>query len=333
MTRGLRSASRGAALLAAMLTVTLVATFAAAAMWQQWRGVEVETAERARVQSAWILVGALDWTRLILHEDARTGGGDHLSEPWAVPLAEARLSTFLAAQDGAADNDASSGTQDAFLSGDIVDAQSRLNLSSLVVAGAVQPGAHGQFARLFAQLGLPAGQLGSLEQALQRATTGELTEGSDAALMPQQIRQLSWLGVPAASVALLTPFVTVLPNPTPVNLNTASPEVLLAAIDGLDRAGAETLANARETKPFRTLDDVRPLLEPSISLRPGEHSVGSSYFEVRGRLRLGDAVVQEVSLVHRIGTQVNTVWRARSADTTDSAAPLASPTMARDIRP
>ena len=32
----------------AMLTVTLVATFAAAAMWQQWRAIEVETAERAR---------------------------------------------------------------------------------------------------------------------------------------------------------------------------------------------------------------------------------------------------------------------------------------------
>lgn len=36
-----RHTQRGAALLMAMLTVTLVATFAAAAMWQQWRSVEV----------------------------------------------------------------------------------------------------------------------------------------------------------------------------------------------------------------------------------------------------------------------------------------------------
>ena len=85
----------GAALLAAMLTVTLVATMAAAAMWQQWRSVEVEAAERSRVQSAWILSGALDWARLILREDARSGGADHLAEPWAVPLQEARLSTCL----------------------------------------------------------------------------------------------------------------------------------------------------------------------------------------------------------------------------------------------
>ena len=33
----MKTRQRGAALLTAMLTVTLVATFAAAALWQQWR--------------------------------------------------------------------------------------------------------------------------------------------------------------------------------------------------------------------------------------------------------------------------------------------------------
>ena len=84
---------RGAALLLAMLILTLVATMASGMVWQQWRAIQVESAERARTQSAWILSGALDWARLILREDARTGGADHLGEPWAVPLAEARLSS------------------------------------------------------------------------------------------------------------------------------------------------------------------------------------------------------------------------------------------------
>ena len=74
-----------------MLTVALVATFSAAALWQQWRSTEVEAAERARVQSSWVLTGALDWARLLLREDGRTAGLDHLGEPWAVPLQEARL--------------------------------------------------------------------------------------------------------------------------------------------------------------------------------------------------------------------------------------------------
>ena len=91
-----RQAQQGAALLLAMLTVTLVATFASAALWQQWRGVEIETAERSRTQMQWILNGALDWARLILQEDARNGEIDHLSEPWALPLQEARLSSYAA---------------------------------------------------------------------------------------------------------------------------------------------------------------------------------------------------------------------------------------------
>ena len=65
---------QGAALLMAMLTVALVATLAAAGMWLQWRSIEVEAAERQRAQSHWLLLGALDWARIILREDARAGG-------------------------------------------------------------------------------------------------------------------------------------------------------------------------------------------------------------------------------------------------------------------
>ena len=69
------------ALLAAMLTVTLVATIAASAVWQQWRNLEVEGAERTRVQAAWLLLGGLDFSRQVLRQDARVGGPDSLSEP------------------------------------------------------------------------------------------------------------------------------------------------------------------------------------------------------------------------------------------------------------
>ena len=63
-----RRTQRGAALLVAMVLLTVVATLSAAMVWQQWRAVQVEAAERSRSQSAWILVGALDWARLILRE-------------------------------------------------------------------------------------------------------------------------------------------------------------------------------------------------------------------------------------------------------------------------
>ncbi|MEG1201962.1 MAG: type II secretion system protein GspK, partial [Comamonas sp.] len=136
-----RLVQRGAALLAAMLTVTLVATIAASAVWQQWRNLEVEGAERTRVQAAWLLLGGLDFSRQILRQDARvSAGADSLSEPWSVPLAEARLSTFLQATNNQTNvDDSTIDAAQAFLSGAIVDAQARLNIRNLVNGNALDP--------------------------------------------------------------------------------------------------------------------------------------------------------------------------------------------------
>ena len=311
MTRPLRQA--GAALLTAMLTVALVASLASAALWQQWRSVEVEAAERARVQSFWVLTGALDWARLILREDARSGGPDSLSEPWAVPLEEARLSTFLAAdKDTTADSDTSA--SQAFLSGLISDLQARLNVTNLVDNGKVSEPALQAFAKLFEQLGLPPGELAALAENLRQAldTRPENDAASVAPLLPQRVEQLVWLGLSPASLAILRPYITLLPVRTPVNLNTASVTVLYACIPSLDMALAQRLVSARQTTPFRTLAAVTEQLgQLTVPLNEAQQSVNSRFFEVQGRLRLDQTVVQEHSVVQRDGLEVKTLWRDR----------------------
>ncbi|SDM69400.1 general secretion pathway protein K [Oryzisolibacter propanilivorax] len=328
----------GAALLAAMLTVTLVASFAAAALWQQWRATEVEAAERARIQSAWILVGALDWSRLILREDAlaRSGDGtDNLTEPWSVPLAEARLSTFLAAQRGVAQvQDASTDTADAFLSGQISDQQALLNLRNLVQDDAVDAVAYQQFARLFDYLGLSGAELDALARQLQQALQPDAP--ASAPLLPQSAAQLTWWGLPPASAARLTPYVTLLPARTPVNLNTADAVVLWASADGLSMAQAQQLVQAREAQHFKSEADAMRLLGTpragSNGITTATHAVSSRYFEVRGRLRLEGSTVEERSLVLKEGGQARTLWRERGA-LPPAGAPQAGPYNAAPTRP
>ena len=309
-------AQRGAALLMAMLTVTLVATFAAAAMWQQWRSVEVEQAERARVQSAWILTGALDWARLILREDAKGGGPDYLSEPWAVPLEEARLSTFLAAEKGVATVATGDDAMDAFLSGQIIDLQSLLNVNNLVYSGKVsEPWMH-SFTRLFELLGLPPAQLVTLAENLRFAADTSAANRSSpmAPLMPQRVEQLVWLGLPAESVAALEPYITVLPSPTPtpVNLNTATAEVIYAGIDGISMADAQRLVAERDRSPFRSLQDVAKLIGREVAALGNDRvGIASSFFESRGRLRLGQMVVEERSILQRVAIDVIALKRER----------------------
>ena len=161
-----RCVQRGAAIVTAMLTVALVATFAAGSLWQQWRSIEIETAQRGRAQASCILVGALDWARLILREDARTSPYDHLAEPWAVPLEEAKLATFFAT-DGTTTDDKD--ITQAYLSGRITDLQSRLNLRNLVDNGKVSLVALRQFQKLFDLLALPDPELNRFAENLRFA--------------------------------------------------------------------------------------------------------------------------------------------------------------------
>ncbi len=317
---------RGAALLSAMLTVALVASLAASALWLQWRNVEIEAAQRARAQSLWILTGALDWARLILREDARSGGADHLGEPWAVPLAEARLSTFLAAN--ASDTDLGDSAEQVFLSGSIQDLQARLNVFNLVDGGKISPADLRSFARLFAQLGLPSAELSNLAENLRFAldTRTDSSATRRAPLLPQRVEQLGWLGLSPRSLAILAPYITLLPARTPVNLNTASVAVLQACIPGLDLAQAQRLASARQSSHFRSLADASKVItESPPDLNDAQHSVQSRFFEINGRLRMEQTVVQERSVVQREGLQVKTLWRDRGPSTTYAPASATSP--------
>jgi general secretion pathway protein K len=312
---------RGAALLTAMLTVTLVATLASAALWQQWRQVEIESAERGRSQTAWMMTGALDWTRLILREDAISAQGaaaDHLGEPWALPVQESKLSTFLSQDQQWREGDA-----EVFLSGQITDAQSRMNVMNLVEEGQVSPAALARFAALFERLGLPLTELQSLARQLQAAVQAPGANAVNAPasagrpLRPQHTEQLVWLGLSPGTLAALQAHITVLPEATPVNLNTASAEVLSASVPGLDMAMARQALALRERQHWTSLNAAQEALGPAVrQLDDKHHSVKSRYFEVLGRMRIDQVVQQERALVRRDGNQVRMLWRMQSPQIT-----------------
>jgi general secretion pathway protein K len=316
MMRVATRAQRGAALLLAMIIMALVTTVTAAMVWQQTRAVQVESAERARAQAGWILSGALDWARLILREDARTNNQrgkpfDSLDEPWATPFAEARLSTFLAADK---DNNVEGGPE-AFISGSIVDAQSRFNLRCLIdAAGKPDPLQITALQRLANLAGAPGDTASTIAEALRRALAPGGDEGSHGApIKPTKFEDLVWLGLDPATLARLAPWADLLPVTTPVNANTAPREVLLAAIDGLDTGTAERLVQSRQRKPFETLADVQALLPTGITADAVRVAVGSNWFEVSGRLRLEERVLEERSLLQRDNQRVIVRRRERQS--------------------
>jgi general secretion pathway protein K len=296
-----RLGQRGAALLTAMIIVTLVATLATAMVWQQWRAVQVESAERARAQAAWILSGALDYALLILKNTAPASKATTLDGLWATPLAESRLSTFLAVDKSNADDG-----PEAFLSGNIIDAQGRYNLDNLVrVQGPAPPNIVPEELETLRGLCRVLNVDSSVPERIAHALLSVAQHAPDAPLKPLTVAQLTWFGVDAASVQTLRPYVTFLGPNVALNVNTAPKEVLEAIAPNR----ANELSQVRLRKPFQDAGAFRSQAE-----LPGTPASGpligttSNYFEASARLRVGDRVLVERALLKR-GSPEFTVQR------------------------
>lgn len=302
---------RGAAVVTALLMVTLAVVVVSGMLWRQQ--VQIRSIENQRLvaQASWIERAAVDWARLILRDDQRRTNVDHLGEPWAVPIAETRLSDFL----GAALRTDQAG-ETSFLSGRIVDAQARFNLNNLVqwTAGpegqgriaAIDPAGLAAYRRLLQTLGLPAQLAEPAAQYLLRALrgTGTGSDGQPGPRPPEDVNDL--LAVPGYTpqlVAVLEPFVSLLPERTTVNANTAEAEVLAAVIDKLPLDRARELVRQRDRAYFNNTGDIQTQLR---AIAPQADAAGltgldvrTHYFLVYGLIRHERASRLQVSLVYR----------------------------------
>lgn len=307
--------TRGAALITALLIAALAAVMVSGMFWRQWGAISREQTAKQAAQARWILRGAVDWARLILREDARNSSVDTLSEPWAVPLAESRLSTFLAARGQSVGS-----LPDAWLEGHITDAQSRFNLANLAPGGRIDPNALAVLQRLCATLGVSedvAQTLANGVAAALLATAATAAAPGSAASQPalganagqasslpvQQLQDLARLS-PAVAQALpaLLADVTLLPTPTPVNANTAGANVL-AAVLNISADAAARLVQSRKQNYFRNTGDITTALgqQAHPDINPALVSVSSGFFDATARVRIGHFEYAERALIQRVG--------------------------------
>lgn len=306
----------GVAVITALLLTTLAVTIVASLFWQQQVQVRSMENQRLHLQIQWILRGTLDWTKLILLQDGR----DHadytsLQHVWAVPVANTRIDQYI-------DRERVQGEVfDASLSGRIVDANSRFNLTNLATSGKPATASVEAFKRLLTQLRLDPGLATSAAQFVAAGQTPEVVtppEGqAPVAVAPvkqmQTIELEDLLDVPGFTVETLEAlrkYVVVLPKRTAVNANTASAEVIAAVIPNFSLAEAQQLITTRDRSPW--IDKAR--FETAVS---GQRAAGadidvkSTYFLVQSWLKLDRASLNTEALVERTVGQnaaVNVVW-------------------------
>lgn len=294
----------GVAVITALLLTTLAVTIVASLFWQQQVQVRSMENQRLHLQIQWILRGTLDWTKLILQQD----GVDHatytsLQHVWAVPVANTRIDQYI-------DRERVQGEVfDASLSGKIIDANSRFNLTNLAQAGKERTAAVTAFKKLLTQLRLDPGLATTSMQFVAAGQTPAVVpsvEGQPAvAVVPvkqmQSIELEDLLDVPGFTVEMLETlrkYVVVLPEKTTVNVNTASAEVIAAVIPNLSLADAQALVTQRDRAPW-TSKAMFDTAVGSQSAAAYDVDVTSTYFLVQSWLKLDRASLNTEALVKR----------------------------------
>jgi general secretion pathway protein K len=304
----MRRQQRGAAIIMALLVVMLAATIAAGLLWRQNVAIRSVENRAALAQTAWIERVVLDWTRVILRVDAISSGQvDHLDELWANPIAETRLDESVTGGSKLGD-----GSRAATLVGRVIDAQSRFNLTNLIVDPS---GRHLiAFRKLLTNLDLPAQLADRLAGYMQR-TRDQVVDGKVISPSEMPLLRAADLrvvpGFDEAVIRRLDPFVIILPSAAATNINTADPLVIAALIEGLDTAGARRFV-AQSRRRFATVQAAQSELGTNVTLNGELLSVSSSYFLVSGVVRYDRVQAQTETLMQRQGSKVVIVWQQRS---------------------
>jgi len=293
------------AIVLAMGVVALAALAAIPMMVSQstWsRQVEL-TADHAQAQL--LIQAGLDWDRAVLSDDRRSNSVDHLGEPWALrlppmPLEKGELSSY------------------------IEDQQGKFNLNNLVKGGKVNLAQLAHFQRLLSVLGLPTALAGALADWIDADSEPQPQDGAEDAyylsLQPPYLAANRPL-IDVAELALvrgfddnvrarLRPFVSALPVFTPVNVNTASPEVIAAVVDGLGLDGARALVEKRARAYFPDRTDLLNQLPRGVLVATEDISFSSDYFIATTRVTIGGAQARGSALLARgISGWPAIVWR------------------------
>ncbi|WP_105131594.1 type II secretion system minor pseudopilin GspK [Burkholderia sp. BE12] len=305
---------RGIAIVMVLLVVALAATLAASVLWRQQVATRDVENQRLATQTMWIERAAVEWARATLRAQSATSNVTFIGQPWSAPVADVQLSDLLPSDALAVNAELSR----AWISGSVEDAQARFNLMNLVSRAA--PGkpwqSNGEGVLAYRRL---LGQL-SLDPALAQPTADymlrSLRDANGPGGWPLQLVSVDDLarvpGYDAHAIEALAPFVTILPDLTVVNANTATEPVLVAAIPTLSASQAKRLVDRRATAYFVSTGDIAEYLLPAQGGSPtlpdgAAVGVNSGYFIVHCRVHSARINARIDTLIARYGSG-NFAW-------------------------
>lgn len=298
---------RGVALVTALLVVAL-ATVAAVAMATRLHVDLRRTGNLLHGEQAYAYaLAAESWAQVILRRDATDSEHDSLDEDWATALPPIPV-------DGG------------FVSGHVTDLQGRFNVNSLLdTAGNPVQNAVDYFRRLLTLLDLDPELATAVLDWIDEDINARFPGGAEddtylledppyrAANRPMvSISELRLVqGFTDEALQVLEPHVTALPEPTAINVNTATAEVLMALHPDMTAAGVDLLLADREQKPFGAISEFTGHNALSGLPVAVDVDVASHWFLVLTDVSVGIGKAQLESLLHRDKNKLQVISRTR----------------------
>lgn len=314
----------GVALVSVLLMVTIILIVLASLFYRHQLDITRASHSLISEQATLLALSAENWVQTILLEDIEETDTDSLIETWALPM------PVMDVEGGQ-------------LSGCVIDQQSLLNVNNLLayttrqrITDELEGNEYGTVTllqRVFKGLGYesPNERVAVLADWVDFDGTinayGGVEDGQYLLESPPRlagnqalsnIDELSSLrGFSVLELPTLKLQLTALPKATPINVNTASAEVLVLLDENLDQYIVDDILSAR---PFSDKDEFYQLLanllhpvteeQLKISLPESAISLSSDFFQLKSKVELGGITLLIQSLLYRASTsQVNVLQR------------------------
>ena len=287
----------GIAVVSAMLLAALVVSIASAIVFNQQRFINRLDNHFSATQARWMIEASIHWSRAILAEDAKSGPVDHLKENWAIRLPATPFE---------------GGT----IRGFITDEQQFCNVNNASITDAKNRGGNAFFKRLMTALNISTGALDTLIDWIDvdsditypygAEDSHYLTQAVPYRIANQPLTEIGNLsrvqGFTEENITRLKQYCVVLPEKTPVNINTVSPELLGLMLPELSEFELQTIIAGRNALPIQNIAEINKQLEQKkITLSENEFSVGSRFFLVTSQTQFGKSTISVEALLKRDG--------------------------------
>lgn len=291
----------GVAIITALLIVTIAATVSITISTQLQLDVRRTSNLIALDQADFYLLEAEEWSQRILLDDKQNSTIDALDENWAIEIPPLPV-------DGGS------------IQGKLTDLQACLNVNTLVNGNALNPVVEERLTRLFNNLGI--------SNNLTQAITDWIDSGlNDTTTTPNGAEDSHYLNLEKPYRTANTPLQSVselrlikgfedkntynaiadyvcafVPNNNdiPINVNTASIEVLRSLSANMTKSLLDGIIDRQQTDPFNDLNDFTSFSTvKTIITNTAQLSVSSDYFLLKTQAKIGQANKVMYSIIYR----------------------------------